>query len=48
MTRILDSSSIRVLHIENRSIRAYTGNYSQFEQKRSEELALLSCCTRVK
>jgi ATP-binding cassette, subfamily F, member 3 len=38
----LDSVIDRVLHIENRSIRAYTGNYSQFEQKRSEELALLS------
>jgi ATP-binding cassette subfamily F protein 3 len=38
----LDSIIDRVLHIENRSIRAYTGNYSQFEQKRSEELALLS------
>jgi len=32
----------RVLHIENRTLRAYAGNYSQFEQKRSEELALLS------
>jgi ATP-binding cassette, subfamily F, member 3 len=38
----LDSIIDRVLHIENRGIRAYTGNYSQFEQKRSEELALLS------
>jgi len=38
----LDSIIDRVLHIENRTIRAYTGNYSQFEQKRSEELALLS------
>jgi ATP-binding cassette subfamily F protein 3 len=38
----LDAIIDRVLHIENRSIRAYTGNYSQFEQKRSLELALLS------
>jgi ATP-binding cassette subfamily F protein 3 len=38
----LDSVIDRVLHIENRTIRAYTGNYSQFEQKRTEELALLS------
>jgi ATP-binding cassette, subfamily F, member 3 len=38
----LDAIIDRVLHIENRTIRAYTGNYSQFEQKRSEELALLS------
>jgi ATP-binding cassette, subfamily F, member 3 len=38
----LDSVIDRVLHIENRGIRAYTGNYSQFEQKRTEELALLS------
>jgi ATP-binding cassette subfamily F protein 3 len=29
-----------VLHIENRSIRAYSGNYSQFERKRAEELSL--------
>jgi ATP-binding cassette, subfamily F, member 3 len=38
----LDSIIDRVLHIENHVIRAYTGNYSQFELKRSEELALLS------
>ncbi|HEY2465107.1 MAG TPA: ATP-binding cassette domain-containing protein [Steroidobacteraceae bacterium] len=38
----LDSIIDRVLHIENRSIRAYAGNYSQFEQKRAEELALKS------
>jgi ATP-binding cassette, subfamily F, member 3 len=38
----LDSIIDRVLHIENRGIHAYTGNYSQFEQKRTEELALLS------
>jgi ATP-binding cassette subfamily F protein 3 len=38
----LDAIIDRVLHIENRTIRAYAGNYSQFEQKRTEELALLS------
>jgi ATP-binding cassette, subfamily F, member 3 len=38
----LDAIIDRVLHIENRSIRAYAGNYSQFEQKRAEELAQLS------
>ena len=38
----LDAIIDRVLHIENRGIRAYAGNYSQFEQKRAEELALLS------
>src|ERR1700723_857223 len=36
----LDSIIDRVLHIETRAIRAYAGNYSQFEQKRAEELAL--------
>jgi ATP-binding cassette subfamily F protein 3 len=36
----LDAIIDRVLHIENRSIHAYSGNYSQFEQKRTEELAL--------
>jgi ATP-binding cassette subfamily F protein 3 len=35
----LDSIIDRVLHIENRTVRAYAGNYSQFEQKRAEELA---------
>jgi ATP-binding cassette subfamily F protein 3 len=38
----LDGIIDRVLHIENRSVRAYAGNYSQFEQKRVEELALQS------
>jgi ATP-binding cassette subfamily F protein 3 len=38
----LDSIIDRVLHIENRTIRAYAGNYSQFELKRAEELALKS------
>ena len=36
----LDAVIGRVLHIENKTIRAYSGNYSQFEQKRAEELAL--------
>ena len=36
----LDAIIDRVLHIENKSVRAYSGNYSQFEQKRTEELAL--------
>jgi ATP-binding cassette subfamily F protein 3 len=36
----LDAVIDRVLHIENRAIRPYSGNYSQFEQKRAEELAL--------
>src|SRR5579859_7709110 len=36
----LDAIIDRVLHIENRSIRGYSGNYSQFERKRTEELAL--------
>src|SRR5450755_3519011 len=36
----LDAIIDRVLHIENKAIRAYSGNYSQFEQKRIEELAL--------
>ena len=35
----LDAIIDRVLHIESGSIRAYSGNYSQFEQKRAEELA---------
>jgi ATP-binding cassette subfamily F protein 3 len=38
----LDAIIDRVLHIENHAVRAYSGNYSQFEQKRAEELALLS------
>jgi len=36
----LDAIIDRVLHIENRTIRAYAGNYSQFEERRAEELAL--------
>ena len=36
----LDAIIDRVLHIENRAVRIHTGNYSQFEQKRAEDLAL--------
>ena len=36
----LDAVIGRVLHIENREIHAYSGNYSQFEEKRAEELSL--------
>jgi len=36
----LDAIIDRVLHIENRAVHPYSGNYSEFEQKRSEELAL--------
>ena len=36
----LDAIIERVLHIENSTIRAYSGNYSQFERKRAEELSL--------
>ena len=36
----LDAVIGRVLHIENRGIKAYSGNYTAFEQKRSEDLAL--------
>src|SRR5271155_1548150 len=38
----LDAVIGRVLHIENRTIRAYAGNYSHFENQRAEELALQS------
>jgi len=38
----LDAIIDRVLHIENHGISAYSGNYTQFEQKRAEELALQS------
>jgi ATP-binding cassette subfamily F protein 3 len=36
----LDAIIDRVLHIENKTVHAYSGNYSQFETKRAEELAL--------
>jgi ATP-binding cassette, subfamily F, member 3 len=36
----LDAIIDRVFHIENRRISVYSGNYSQFEQKRAEEMAL--------
>jgi ATP-binding cassette subfamily F protein 3 len=35
----LDAVIDRVLHIENRTLRAYAGNYTKFEAKRAEELA---------
>ena len=35
----LDAVIDRVLYIENHEIKAYTGNYTAFEVKRSEELA---------
>ena len=36
----LDAIIGRVLHIENRAVHAYSGNYSQFERKRAEELSM--------
>ena len=35
----LDGVCTRIAHIENRAIRMYPGNYSQFERQRSEQLA---------
>jgi ATP-binding cassette, subfamily F, member 3 len=35
----LDAIIGRVLHIENRAIHAYSGNYTQFELKRAEEMS---------
>ncbi|MEM7082625.1 MAG: ATP-binding cassette domain-containing protein [Pseudomonadota bacterium] len=35
----LDQICTRIAHIENQSIRLYTGNYSQFEAQRAEHLA---------
>lgn len=35
----LDNVVSRVLHIEHRSLNAYTGGYSDFEQQRAERLA---------
>ena len=35
----LDGVCTRIAHIENRQIRLYPGNYSQFEKQRSEQLA---------
>ena len=35
----LDGVCNHVAHIENHQIRLYTGNYSQFEERRSEQLA---------
>jgi ATP-binding cassette subfamily F protein 3 len=36
----LDQVCTRIAHIENRTISLYTGNYSQFEKLRAEQLAL--------
>jgi len=36
----LDGVCTRIAHIENQSINLYTGNYSQFEKLRAEQLAL--------
>jgi ATP-binding cassette subfamily F protein 3 len=36
----LDQVCTRIAHIENRAISLYTGNYSQFEKLRAEQLAL--------
>jgi ATP-binding cassette subfamily F protein 3 len=36
----LDGICTRIAHIENRAISLYTGNYSQFEKLRAEQLAL--------
>ncbi|HSM29175.1 MAG TPA: ATP-binding cassette domain-containing protein [Woeseiaceae bacterium] len=36
----LDEVCTRIAHIENQSISLYTGNYSQFEKLRAEQLAL--------
>jgi len=35
----LDGVCTRIAHIENRQMRLYPGNYSQFEKQRSEQLA---------
>ena len=35
----LDEVCTRIAHIENETIRLYTGNYSQFEMQRAEQLA---------
>ena len=35
----VDACCRRILHIENKVIRNYTGNYSQFERQRAERLA---------
>jgi ATP-binding cassette subfamily F protein 3 len=36
----LDEICTRIAHIENRAINLFTGNYSQFEKLRAEQLAL--------
>jgi ATP-binding cassette subfamily F protein 3 len=35
----LDATCNRIAHIENQHIRLYTGNYSEFEKQRGEQLA---------
>jgi len=35
----LDAACNRIAHIENQQIRLYSGNYSEFEKQRSEQLA---------
>lgn len=35
----LDGVCTRILHIEHQAITAYTGNYSEFESRRAEQLA---------
>ena len=34
----IDGSCGRILHIENRQLNAYKGNYSDFERQRAERL----------
>jgi ATP-binding cassette subfamily F protein 3 len=36
----LDSVAGEIVHVENRRLNAYTGNYSAFEQQRADRLAL--------
>ena len=36
----LDQVCTRIAHIENRAIKLFTGNYSEFEKRRAEQLAL--------
>src|SRR5690242_15803963 len=36
----LDGVVSRIVHIDNRKLVAYTGNYAQFEQERAQQLAL--------
>jgi ATP-binding cassette subfamily F protein 3 len=36
---LLDQACTRIAHIEHQKIHLYTGNYSQFEERRAEQLA---------